>query len=125
MHAPGLKALEQATDIRRRVLTAFEDAEKETAPERKRALLTFVIVGGEPTGAVGEMSALSWEGFSPHRPNAGSPRILPAFDETLSGLAARDLEKLGVQIWSRSTVTHVDADGLDIGTERLQSRTVP
>jgi len=53
------------------------------------------------------------------------PRILPAFDETLSGLAARDLEKLGVQIWSRSTVTHVDADGLDIGTERLQSRTVP
>ena len=61
VHAPGLKTLEQATEIRRRVLTAFEEAEKETAPERKRALLTFVIVGGgptgvEPVGAIGEMS---------------------------------------------------------------------
>ena len=61
VHAPGLKTLEQATEIRRRVLTAFEEAEKEASPERKRALLTFVIVGGGPTGvelagAIGEMS---------------------------------------------------------------------
>jgi NADH:ubiquinone reductase (H+-translocating) len=137
VHAPGLKTLEQATEIRRRVLTAFEEAEKETAPERKRALLTFVIVGGGPTGvelagAIGEMSrftlAKDFRHIDPTLARVilveAGPRILPTFDERLSGRAARDLEKLGVQIWSRSLVTHIDADGLDIGTERLLSRTV-
>jgi NADH dehydrogenase len=123
VHAPGLKTLEQATEIRRRVLTAFEEAEKETAPERKRALLTFVIVGGGPTGvelagAIGEMSRFTLAKDFRHIDRTlarvilveAGPRILPTFDETLSGRAARDLEKLGVQIWSRSMVTHIDAD---------------
>ena len=136
-HAPGLKTLEQATEIRRRVLTAFEEAEKEPAPERKRALLTFAVVGGGPTGvelagAIGEMSrftlAKDFRDIDPTLARVilveAGPRILPTFDETLAARAARDLENLGVQIWNRSLVTHIDADGLAIGGERLMCRTV-
>ena len=136
-HAPGLKTLEQATEIRRRVLTAFEEAEKEATPELKRALLTFVIVGGGPTGvelagAIGEMSrftlARDFRHIDPTLARVilveAGPRILPTFDKKLAGRAVRDLESLGVQIWSESLVTHIDADGLDIGTERLPCRTV-
>ena len=135
-HAPGLKTLEQATEIRRRVLTAFEEAEKEATPELKRALLTFVIVGGGPTGvelagAIGEMSrftlARDFRHIDPTLARVilveAGPRILPTFDKKLAGRAARDLESLGVQIWSESLVTNIDADGLDIGTERLPCRT--
>ena len=137
VHAPGLKTLEQATEIRRRVLTAFEEAEKEVKPELKRALLTFVIVGGGPTGvelagAIGEMSrftlARDFRHIDPTLARVilveAGPRILPTFDKKLAGRAARDLESLGVQIWSESLVTNIDADGLDIGTERLPCRTV-
>ena len=137
VHAPGLKTLEQATEIRRRVLTAFEEAEKEAKPELKRALLTFVIVGGGPTGvelagAIGEMSrftlARDFRHIDPTLARVilveAGPRILPTFDKNLAGRAARDLESLGVQIWSESLVTNIDADGLDIGTERLPCRTV-
>ena len=136
-YAPGLKTLEQATEIRRRVLTAFEEAEKETRPERKRALLTFAVVGGGPTGvelagAIGEMSRFTLtRDFRQIDPSLArvvlveaGPRILPTFDQRLAGRAARDLESLGVQIWSGCLVTHIDAEGLDIGTERLLCRTV-
>ena len=91
-HAPGLKTLEQATEIRRRVLSAFEDAEKEPDPERKKALLTFVIVGGGPTGvelagAIGEMSrftlARDFRQIDPKLTRVilieAGPRILPSF----------------------------------------------
>jgi NADH dehydrogenase len=137
VHAPGLKTLEQATEIRRRVLTAFEEAEKEASPERKRALLTFVIVGGGPTGvelagAIGEMSrftlARDFRHIDPTLARVilveAGPRILPSFDKSLAARAARDLESLGVQIWSQSLVTNIDAEGLDVGTERLLCRTV-
>ncbi|MCH7868334.1 MAG: NAD(P)/FAD-dependent oxidoreductase [Myxococcales bacterium] len=136
-YAPGLKTLEQATEIRRRVLSAFEEAEKETKPEVKRSLLTFVIVGGGPTGvelagAIGEMSHFTLtRDFRQIDPalariiliEAG-PRILPTFDDKLAARAVRDLESLGVQIWTESPVTDIDASGLDVGSKRLACRTV-
>jgi NADH dehydrogenase len=136
-HAPGLKTLEQATEIRRRILTAFEEAETESKPERKRALLTFAVVGGGPTGvelagAIGEMSrftlARDFRQIDPKLARIvlleAGPRILPSFSEELSSRAVRDLEGLGVQVWTSSPVTRIDADGLEVGSERLESRTV-
>lgn len=135
--APGLKTLEQATEIRRRILTAFEEAEKEQDTERKRAQLTFAVVGGGPTGvelagAIGEMSRFTLaRDFRNADPTLAriilieaGPRILPSFDLHLSRRAARDLESLGVHIWTDSPVTHIDADGVDVGLERLPCRTV-
>jgi len=134
--APGLKTLEQATEIRRRVLDAFEEAEKEPDPERQRALLTFSVVGGGPTGvelagALGEMSrftlARDFRRIDPKRARVilveAGPRILPSFSEKLSSRAARDLEALGVQVWTRSAVDAIDAEGVAIGSERLACRT--
>jgi NADH dehydrogenase len=136
-HAPGLKTLEQATEIRRRILTAFEEAEKENEPGRKRALLTFAVVGGGPTGvelagAIGEMSRYTLaRDFRQADPTLAriilieaGPRILPSFDDSLASRAVRDLESLGVQVWTESAVTNIDAEGVDIGTERLACRTV-
>ncbi len=137
MHAPGLKTLEQATEIRRRVLSAFEEAEGEASPERKRALLTFVVVGAGPTGvelagAIGEMSRFTLvRDFRMTDPSLAriilieaGERILPSFDEALAARATRDLESLGVQIWTNSPVTHIDAEGIEVGSERLACRTV-
>ncbi len=137
VHAPGLKTLEQATEIRRRVLSAFEEAEKEAKPELKRALLTFVVVGGGPTGvelagAIGEMSrftlARDFRQIDPTLARVilieAGARILPTFEKRLASRAVRDLESLGVQIWTESPVTNIDATGLDIGSERLTCRTV-
>ncbi len=136
-HAPGLKTLEQATEIRRRVLTAFELAELEDDRERRRELLTFVIVGGGPTGvelagALGELSrhTLSKE-FRRVDPSAtrvilveGGPRILSAFDPELSRSAARTLERLGVTIWTDTRVSHVDGHGVRAGDEYVRAATV-
>ena len=135
-HAPGLKTLEQATEIRRRVLSAFEDAEREADPERKKALLTFVIVGGGPTGvelagAIGEMSrftlARDFRQIDPKLTRVilieAGPRILPSFSEPLASRAVRDLEALGVQVWTNSPVTRIDADGVDLGRERIRTAT--
>jgi NADH dehydrogenase len=136
-HAPGLKTLEQATEIRRRVLTAFEDAEKEPDPERKRALLSFVIVGGGPTGvelagAIGEMSrftlARDFREIDPKLTRVilveAGPRILPSFSEPLASRAVRDLEQLGVQVWTDSAVTKIDETGVELGRERIRAATV-
>jgi NADH:ubiquinone reductase (H+-translocating) len=136
-YAPGLKTIEQATEIRRRVLSAFEDAEKETDPRRQRALLTFVIVGGGPTGvelagAIGEMSrftlARDFRRIDPKLARIvlveAESRILPALDPTLASRAVRDLESLGAQVWTHSKVTRVDAHGVEIGGERIESCTV-
>jgi len=135
-HAPGLKTLEQATEIRRRVLTAFEDAEKERDPERKQALLTFVIVGGGPTGvelagAIGEMSrftlARDFREIDPKLTRVilieAGPRILPSFSEPLASRAVRDLEQLGVQVWTDRAVTRIDEDGVEFGRERIRCAT--
>ena len=135
--APGLKTIEQATEIRRRVLDAFEEAEKETDRARQRALLSFAIVGGGPTGvelagAIGEMSrftlARDFRRIDPKLARImlieAAPRILPAFDPELASRAVRDLEALGVQVWTSSAVTKIDARGLDIGAERIEAYTV-
>jgi len=134
--APGLKTLEQATEIRRRVLDAFEEAEKEQDPARQRALLTFAIVGGGPTGvelagAIGEMSrftlARDFRRIDPKLSRVilieAGPRILPSFHEGLASRAVRDLEALGVQVWTASPVTKIDAEGVEIGEERLRCAT--
>ncbi|WP_106089394.1 NAD(P)/FAD-dependent oxidoreductase [Enhygromyxa salina] len=137
-HAPGLKTVEQATEIRRRVLTAFEQAEAHPAhtADRKR-LLTFVIVGGGPTGvelagAIGEMSrttlAKDFRNIDPKLTRVilieAGPRIMASFHEKLASRATRDLESLGVQVWTNSLVTKVDASGVEVGGERIEAATV-
>jgi NADH dehydrogenase len=135
-HAPGLKTLAQATEIRRRVLLAYELAEIESEPARQRALLTFVVVGGGPTGvelagALGEMSrftlARDFRRIDPALARVilieAGPRILPSFPEPLASRATRDLEALGVQVWTSSPVTRVDASGVEVGRERIEAAT--
>lgn len=136
-HAPGLKTLPQATEIRRRVLEAFEAAEREASPEIRRRHLTFVVVGGGPTGvelagAIGEMSrytlAKDFRTIDPRQTRVilveAGPRILPTFDARLAARAMRDLESLGVQVWTSARVTNVTADGVTIGTEHVAASTV-
>ena len=135
--APGLKTIENATEIRRRILTAFEEAERSTDPALQRKNLTFVVVGGGPTGvemagAIGEMSryALARDFRSINAKSTrvflmeAGPRILSAFPQNLSDRASRDLEKLGVQIWTSSLVTQLDNDGVTVGNERIDAATV-
>ena len=135
--APGLKTIENATDIRRRILTAFEEAERIGDLETRRKHLTFVIVGGGPTGvelagAIGEMSRFTLakdfrqidaKSTRVFLMEAG-PRILAAFPPELADRAARDLENLGVQIWTSSRVTQMDQDGVTVGEERIAASTV-
>jgi NADH dehydrogenase len=136
-HAPGLKSLEQATEIRRRVLDAFEQAEGEPDPEQRRALLTFVVVGGGPTGvelagAIGEMSrftlARDYRNIDPTLTRIvlieAGPRILPSFVPALASRATRDLERLGVQVWTEGRVSHIDATGVRVGNDTICARTI-
>ena len=136
-YAPGLKSLEEATEIRRRVLTAFELAEKEPDPDKQRKLLTFVVVGGGPTGvelagALGEISRFTlskdFRRIDPRRTRVilieAAPRILAAFDETLANRATADLESLGVTVWTSTKVTRLDEDGVDLGEETVQAATI-
>lgn len=135
--APGLKTLEQATEIRRRVLSAFEAAERTSSVDERKRLLTFVIVGGGPTGvelagAIGEMSrftlAKDFRNIDAKSARVilleAGPRILTMFSEAQSARAARDLEHLGVHIWTGSTVTKIDSSGVEIGHEKISSSTV-
>lgn len=136
-HAPGLKSIEQATEIRRRVLSAFERAEVTQSADERRKLLTFVVVGGGPTGvelagAIGEMSrftlAKDFRNIDAKLARiilieAGT-RILPMFSESLSARATRDLESLGVQVWTDSSVTSIDQDGVDVSGENIHAATV-
>lgn len=135
--APGLKTLPQATEVRRRVLEAFEAAEREPQSEKRRAHLTFVIVGGGPTGvelagAIGEMSrytlARDFRSIDPRQTRVilveAGQRILPAFAPELSARAMRDLESLGVQVWTSARVTAVTAEGVTVGAENVASSTV-
>ncbi len=135
--APGLKTVEQATEIRRRVLLAFEEAEKVTDPELQRAYLTFVIVGGGPTGvelagSIAELGKVTLTKDFRHIDSsrtrvllieAGS-RVLAAFDPSLSDRAMHDLEDLGVQVWINSRVTDINAEGVAVGKDFIASRTV-
>jgi len=123
--APGLKTLEQATEIRRRVLVAFERAEAEKDEAKIKEWLTFVIVGGGPTGvelagALGEITRYTLaEDFRHIDPSntrvlliEAGPRILAAFPEDLAKRAAHDLQSLGVEICAGSRVTEVNATGV-------------
>ncbi len=136
-HAPGLKNLEQATEIRRRVLSAYEEAERSISPDDRKRLLTFVVVGGGPTGvelagAIGEMSRFTLARDFRQIDSTlarvilleAGPRILPTFSEQQAARATRDLAHLGVQVWTNSAVTNIDADGVAIGSERLCAATV-
>ena len=136
-YAPGLKTLAQATEIRRRVLESFERAETTKDPTLKKALLTFVVVGGGPTGvelagAIGEMSrstlARDFRHIDPKRTRVilveAGPRILPSFPPELGERAVRDLESLGVQVWTTCPVTDVLPGSIKFGDESLQAATV-
>jgi NADH:ubiquinone reductase (H+-translocating) len=137
-HAPGLKTLSQATEIRRRVLEAFEAAERDQNVEARRRHLTFVVVGGGPTGvelagAIGEMSrytlARDFRSIDPRQTRVilieAGPRILPSFDDKLAARAMRDLESLGVQVWTHSRVTNVGEGGVSVGgKENVAASTV-
>ena len=136
-YAPGLKSLSQATEIRRRVLLAFELAERECDPARQKPLLTFVIVGAGPTGvelagSLGEMSRYTlrrdFRNIDPRSTRVilieGGPRILPQFSPKLAHKAMRSLEELGVQVWVSSTVTQISERGVHIGDEVVDAATV-
>jgi NADH dehydrogenase len=142
--APGLKTLDDALDIRRRVLLAFEAAEREPDADRQRRLLTFVIVGGGPTGvelagALAEIArhSLPHDFRSIHPESAriilleGGPDLLPAFPVSLREASRTSLERLGVEVWTASMVTGVDEDGVTwhpasnpSASERISAQTV-
>ena len=135
--APGLKDLDDAVEIRRRVLMAFEAAEKETDAERRRELLTFVVVGGGPTGVelAGSIAELSRfvlaRDFRAINPGAAEillleagHRILPSFPENLSASAARQLAELGVRVRTGALVTDIDEHGVRLGAETINTATV-
>lgn len=135
--APGLKNLQQATEIRRRILSAFEKAESCENPEESKEHMTFVIVGGGPTGvelagALGEISRYTLkQDFRKIDPNStriilveAGQRILSGFNPDLSRKATRCLESLGVQVWVNSRVTDVTPEGVKLGGEFLKAKTV-
>lgn len=135
--APGLKTLDDALRIRARLLTAFEKAEASEDPAEVHALLTFVIVGGGPTGVelagtLAEISRHTLKGeFRRIDPATAKvvlveagPRVLPAFPAELSASAQRQLERLGVTVLTGRAITHVDTSGVRIGDEPLAARTV-
>lgn len=136
-HAPSLKTIPQATEIRRRLLSAFEAAERTDDPDLRRQLLTFVVIGGGPTGvelagAIGEMSRFTLARDFRHIDTRltrvilieSGPRILSMFSEQQAARAARDLEKLGVQVWPNTLATNIDEYGVQAGSERIASSTV-
>ena len=135
--APGLKTLEDALEIRRRFLLSFEQAERETDPETRQALLTYVIVGGGPTGVelagtFKEMTRLTlpkeFRHIQADRARVilveAGPHILPSFGEGLSESALRSLEKIGVEVRVGQPVTAVDGQGVTVGAERILAHTV-
>ena len=136
-YAPGLKTLEDALEIRRRMLIAFERAERETDPVRRAAWLTFVVIGGGPTGVelAGQFAEIArhtlrgeFRRIDPHSTRVvlveGTSRILTAYPPDLSKKAQVQLERLGVTTWVGRMVTKVDADGVSLGDERISARTV-
>ena len=136
-YAPGLKAIEDASEIRRRFLLAFENAEKASDEKDREELLTFAVVGGGPTGVelAGAMPYIAKKALAPDFRRTDTrktrvvlveagPRILPTFPEDLAARAARDLNDLGVEVRVGSQVTGVDAQGVSIGSEKIRARTV-
>jgi len=135
--APGLKTIEDALEIRRRILIAFERAEREDDPAKRAALLSFIVIGGGPTGvemagAIGEIAnhslAKDFKTIDPRQAKVllleGLPRILPMFAEKLSARAEKDLKRFGVVTRTNSLVTAIDENGVNIGDERIEAATV-
>jgi NADH dehydrogenase len=136
-NARGLKTIEDALDIRRRVFVAYEDAEREADPEKRRAYMTFVVIGAGPTGvemagALAEISRMTLaRDFRRIDPKSariilieGLDRVLPPFPEDLSATARAQLERLGVEVWTGTRVTGIDAGGVSLGADRVGARTV-
>ncbi|HEY2533428.1 MAG TPA: NAD(P)/FAD-dependent oxidoreductase [Xanthobacteraceae bacterium] len=135
--APGLKRIEDATKIRRRILLAFEEAENETDPDERRRLMNIAIVGGGPTGvelagAIAELArralAKDFRNIDPRDTRIilieAGPSLLSTMPADLSNDAQRRLEKLGVEVHLNAPVTAVDAAGVTMGTARIEARTV-
>jgi NADH:ubiquinone reductase (H+-translocating) len=137
LFAPGLKRIDDATEIRRRILLAFERAESETDPNERRRLMNLVIVGGGPTGvelagAVAELArralAKDFRNIDPRVTRIilveAGPRLLPSFPEDLSHDALRRLEQLGVEVRLGAPVTAIDSSGVTVGPAHIEARTV-
>ncbi|HJW23014.1 MAG TPA: NAD(P)/FAD-dependent oxidoreductase [Candidatus Limnocylindrales bacterium] len=140
--APGLKSIDDATEMRRRILIAFEAAEREHNPERRREWMTFVVVGGGPTGvelagSLGEIAhdtlRRDFRKIVPAEANIllveGLPRVLPPYPEDRSRSAKRQLEHLGVVVRTGALVTDIDDHGVTVttgsGTDHESSERVP
>ncbi|MCB1033107.1 MAG: NAD(P)/FAD-dependent oxidoreductase, partial [Acidobacteria bacterium] len=136
-YAPGLKTLEDALEIRRRVLLAYERAEAEADPAKRKAWLTFAVIGGGPTGAelAGALSEIAhhtlvrdFRRFDPQDARIllleGADRLLPPYPPELSARAKEQLEALGVEVRTGARVTAIDRQGVELGEERLPVRTV-
>src|ERR1700726_4439372 len=135
--APGLKTLEDATTLRRRILVAFERAERESDSSRRDALLTFVIIGAGPTGVelAGTIAELAQDTLPPDFRNIDTskarvvlieagPRVLAGFPDDLSAYAQASLESLGVEVVLGKPVTECTADGVVYGGNRLETKTI-
>ncbi len=135
-YAPGLKTIEDAVEIRRQLLLAFELAEREPDPVRRRELLTFVIIGGGATGVelAGALSEIShhalvrdFQNIDPSQARIllveGAPHVLPTYPEKLSVQARKSLEKLGVEVRTGVRVTRIDEAGVYIGEEHIPAHT--
>jgi NADH:ubiquinone reductase (H+-translocating) len=135
--APGLKTLDDALEIRRRVLLGFECAERQADPSERERLLTFVVVGGGPTGVelAGALSDIArralvqdFRSINPASARVvlleGGPRVLPSFPEHLSEAAERSLKKLGVEVRTGSMVTSIEQGTVVLGSYRIAARTI-
>ena len=135
--APGLKTIDDATEIRRRFLLAFEEAEREANADARRRQLTFVLVGGGPTGVelAGAMAEIARkvipEEFRAINTSSariilleGGPRILPHYPEALSAKAKKQLEKLGVEVRTNALVTDIASDQVKVGDELIPAGNV-
>ncbi len=136
-HAPGLKTLDDAFELRRRILLAFEQAEREADRARRNAWLTFVVVGAgatgvEMAGTLAEIARHTLRGefrhYDPRNARVvlieGGERVLAAYPPDLSDKARLQLERLGVSVWLGRQVSGVDAEGVQVGDERLAAKTV-
>lgn len=135
--APGLKTLDDAIALRRKLLLAFERAEAEPDPARKAAWLSFAVVGGGPTGVelagtLAEIARHTLRNEFRHIDPASAkvrlveagPRVLSSFPEVLSLKARRQLEKLGVEVLTGTAVSHIDGEGFQLGEQFVAARTV-
>jgi NADH dehydrogenase len=135
--APGLKTIEDALEIRRRVLLAYEEAEREEDEDARRAWLTFVVIGGGPTGVelAGSLSeigrhtiARDFRRIDPTSVRVilveGHDRVLPPYPEDLSAKAQRQLEDLGVEVVTGKNAKELDASGVTVGDRRIHARTI-